>query len=48
MRGQINIAIGSKDKYGRSPLWWAAGRGHEAVLQLPVQRDDVAADSKDN
>jgi ankyrin repeat protein len=37
-----------KDTYGRTPLWWAAERGHGAVVQLLVERDDVVVDSKDN
>jgi ankyrin repeat protein len=24
----------SKDSNGRTPLWWAAGNGHEAVVKL--------------
>jgi ankyrin repeat protein len=31
----------------RTPLYWAAGGGHEAVVRLLVERDDVEADSKD-
>jgi ankyrin repeat protein len=33
---------------GRTPLLWAALRGEEAVVKLLVERDDVAANSKDN
>ena len=36
----------SKDTDGRTPLSWAAERGHEAVVKLLVARDDVEADSK--
>jgi ankyrin repeat protein len=36
-----------KDSDGRTPLSWAAERGHEAVVRLLVERDDVEADSKD-
>ena len=38
----------SKDNDGQTPLSWAANRGHEAVVRLLVERDDVAADSGDN
>jgi Ankyrin repeats (3 copies) len=38
----------SKDTDGQTPLLWAAKRGHEAVVKLLVERDDVAADSRDN
>ena len=36
-----------RDSYGRTPLSQAAGRGHEAVVRLLVERDDVEIDSKD-
>ena len=38
----------AKDCNGRTPLAWAAARGHETVVKLLVERDDVEADSKDN
>ena len=34
-----------KDRYGQTPISWAAMKGHEAVVKLLVERDDVAADS---
>jgi ankyrin repeat protein len=43
-----NVAADSKDDHGWTPLSWADGGGHEAVVKLLVERDDVAADSKDN
>ena len=39
--------LNSKDSVGRTPLSWAAGRGHEAVVKLLLSRDDVAADSQE-
>jgi hypothetical protein len=45
--GDSNIKADSKDKYGRTPLSWAAWEGHEAVVRLLIERDDVEADSKD-
>src|ERR1700722_8872673 len=43
-----NIGADSKDGYSRTPLSWAARRGHEAVVKLLVARDDVKADLKDS
>jgi ankyrin repeat protein len=39
--------IDAQDSYGRTPLSTAAASGHEAVVKLLVERDDVVADSKD-
>jgi hypothetical protein len=36
-----------KNSYGTAPLSYAAANGHEAVVKLLVERDDVEADSKD-
>ena len=36
-----------KDSLGQTPLLWAAAMGHEAVVRLLVERDDVEADLKD-
>jgi hypothetical protein len=44
---QRTIAADSRDKYGRTPLLWAAEDGDEEVVKLLVERKDVAADSKD-
>ena len=46
--GESKIEADLKDGYGRTPLSWAASEGHEAVVKLLVERDDVEADSKDN
>ncbi|KFY05234.1 hypothetical protein O988_00146, partial [Pseudogymnoascus sp. VKM F-3808] len=40
--------IDARDEYNRTPLSWAAESGHEAVVKLLVERDDVVADTKDN
>ena len=37
-----------QDSYGRTPLSWAAGRGHEAVVKLLLETDKVDVDSKDS
>ncbi|RDL36103.1 Uncharacterized protein BP5553_06715 [Venustampulla echinocandica] len=41
------IHADARDSNGRTPLWWAANTGNEAVVKLLVNRDDVVADSKD-
>jgi hypothetical protein len=38
----------SKDTYCRTPLLWAAGNGHEAVIELLLATNRVDPDSKDD
>jgi len=45
--GKGNIVDILKDDYGRTPLSLAAEEGHEAIVRLLVERDDVEGDSKD-
>ncbi|KFZ08626.1 hypothetical protein V502_09249 [Pseudogymnoascus sp. VKM F-4520 (FW-2644)] len=47
-RNKHCIHMDARDSEGRTPLSWAAARGHEAVVRLLVERNDVIADSKDN
>ncbi|WAO96056.1 NACHT domain-containing protein [Fusarium falciforme] len=35
---QAGINIDAKDSHGRTPLWWAAENGHEAVVRLLLKR----------
>ncbi|KFY83078.1 hypothetical protein V498_08310, partial [Pseudogymnoascus sp. VKM F-4517 (FW-2822)] len=42
------ININTETSYGETPLSWAAKMGHEAVVKLLLQRDDIAADLKDS
>jgi ankyrin repeat protein len=41
---RADVEVNSKDRYGRTPLSWAAGNGHEAVIRLLLARADVEAD----
>lgn len=43
-----NDQVDSKDANGRTPLSWAAARGHEAVVKLLLATDGVDPNSKDN
>ncbi|KAI8649860.1 hypothetical protein NCS56_01436800 [Fusarium sp. Ph1] len=35
---QVSINIDAKDSHGRTPLWWAAAHGHEAIVRLLLDR----------
>ncbi|KAI9861609.1 MAG: hypothetical protein M1813_005219 [Trichoglossum hirsutum] len=45
--GDSNMRADLRDGDSRTPLSWAAEGGHEAVVKLLVDRDDVKADSGD-
>jgi ankyrin repeat protein len=45
--GNISISANAKDNSGRTPLLWAAEKGHEAVVKLLLETGEVDVDSKD-
>ena len=45
-RGGVNPD--EPDCKGRTPLWWAAVKGHEGVVKALLERDDINPSSQDN
>jgi ankyrin repeat protein len=45
--GTGKVEVDSKDKYGRTPLSWAARNEHKAIVQLLLETGKVEVDSKD-
>jgi ankyrin repeat protein len=43
----VAYRVGERDADGQTPLSLAAEYGHEAVVKLLVEQEDVEADSKD-
>jgi ankyrin repeat protein len=43
-----NVDVDSKDSEGRTPLFWAAAKGHEVVVKLLVETGNVDVNSKDS
>jgi ankyrin repeat protein len=43
--GKVDVDF--KDSYARTPLSWAAGKGHEAVVKLLLETGKVDVDLKD-
>jgi ankyrin repeat protein len=44
--GKVKVDL--KDKDGRTPLLWAAGYGHEAIVKLLLEIGKAEANLKDN
>ena len=47
VNSENNVDVDSKDGYGRTPLSWAAERGHGAVAKLLLDKEGVDPDFKD-
>ena len=43
-----NLKLNKKDHYGQTPFSWAAREGHETVVRLLIERDDVDINSRDD
>ena len=41
------VMADSRDGFGRTPLSWTAGEGHETIVRMLLERDDVNPDSTD-
>ncbi|EWY79879.1 hypothetical protein FOYG_16944 [Fusarium oxysporum NRRL 32931] len=44
---KVDLDIDSNDKCDRTPLWWAATRGHEAIVKLLLDTGKVDVDAQD-
>lgn len=42
------IDVDRKDMHGRTPLWWTAQNGHEAIAKLLLGTGKVDVNSKDH
>ena len=47
LSSRVDVTVDSRDKRGRTPLFWAAWKGRGAVVKLLLTRDDVEVDSRD-
>jgi ankyrin repeat protein len=41
------VDVDAKDYIGQTPLWWAAMKGHEAVVKMLVDTGKVDVDAED-
>ncbi|KAF2228994.1 ankyrin [Viridothelium virens] len=44
---KLGLEVDVKDACNRTPLWWAADRGHEAIVRLLLETGKVDVDSRD-
>jgi len=42
-----DIGVNSKDVHGRTPILYAAERGHKEVVRMMLARDDIDVNLKD-
>lgn len=46
-RANRSVNANIKDEYGLTPHSWAVQGGHEGIVKLLLEREDVEADTKD-
>ena len=45
---KVEEQIGLRDESGWTPLSWAAGHGHESIVQMIIEQNNININSKDS